>query len=84
MVARCISRPNWFDREAWKRRRSWSNQGCRSIPIERMFRTIWSWDSSNARYRQRSPRAHVACAKCAATLLLPLPAVPETSTVLPR
>ena len=56
----------------------------RSRPMERMLRTICCGDSSNAKYRQRSPRSHAAFTKCEARLLLPEPAVPEISTVLPR
>ena len=41
-------------------------------------------DSSKAKYAARSPRRQAASAKCAAKLLLPVPAVPETSTLLPR
>ena len=58
--------------------------GSRSMPIERMLRMIWLGDSSNAKYRQRSPRRQAASTKCAARLVLPVPAVPETSTLLPR
>ena len=54
------------------------------MPIERMLRTIWSGDSSKAKYRQRSPRRQAASAKWAARLVLPVPAVPETRTLLPR
>ena len=47
-----------------------SRHGSRSMPIERMLRTICCGDSSKAKYRQRSPRAQAASAKCAARLRL--------------
>ena len=49
-----------------------------------MFLIIWFGASSNAMKRHRSPLWHVAFAKLAAMLVLPVPAVPETSIVLPR
>ena len=52
--------------------------------MERMLRMIWLGDSSKANQRHRSPRAADAWAKCAARLVLPVPAVPVTSTLLPR
>ena len=48
-----------------------------------MLRTSCRGDSSNAKNKQRSPRLQAACTKRAATLVLPDPGVPETSTVLP-
>jgi len=54
------------------------------MPMEDMFRMIWLGDSSKAKYRQRSPRRQAAAAKVADKLVLPVPAVPETRTVLPR
>ncbi len=58
--------------------------GSRLMPIERMLRIIWFGDSSNAKYKQRSPRLQVASAKCAAMLVLPVPAVPLTRIEEPR
>ncbi len=52
--------------------------------MDRMLRRSWSADSSYAKYTHRSPRAQVARARSAATLVFPAPAVPEVSTVLPR
>ena len=50
-----------------------------------MLRTIWLGDSSKAKYRHALAAARTAAsAKWAARLLLPVPAVPETSTLLPR
>ena len=40
------------------------------MPIERMLRTIWPGDSSNAKYRHRSPRRQAASTKLAARLRL--------------
>lgn len=69
---------------AWKRKMRFFSQGPRSRPMERMLRTSWPSDSSKAKYRQCSPRRQVASAKCAARLVLPVPAVPVMSTLLPR
>ena len=52
--------------------------------MERMFRAKGSRASSNAKYRLRSPLRQAASTKCAARLVLPVPAVPDTSTLLPR
>ena len=52
--------------------------------MDRMLRTSWCSDSSKAKYRQVSPRRQAASTKCAAMLVLPVPAVPETSTLVPR
>ena len=54
------------------------------LPALSIAVTIASLDSSKLRYNTLSPRRQAACAKCAARLLLPVPAVPETSTALPR
>ena len=40
-------------------------------------------DSSNVKNRQRSPSRQARPAKMAARLVLPVPAVPETRTLLP-
>jgi hypothetical protein len=48
-----------------------------------MLRMISASDSSNAKYSARSPRLHAASQNCAASVDLPVPAVPLTSTVLP-
>jgi hypothetical protein len=55
----------------------------RSMPTEDMFRTISASDSSKAKYMARSPLRQVASQNCAATVDLPVPAVPLTKTVLP-
>ena len=55
-----------------------------SRPMERMLRSSWDSDSSKAKYRQRSPRRQQASAKLAARLVLPVPAVPDNRTLLPR
>ena len=83
-VSTCISRPAKVGRLAWNCSRPFCTHGSRSIPIERILRMIWLGDSSKEKYRARSPRRQAASAKSAATLLLPVPAVPETSTALPR
>src|SRR6185503_3684490 len=44
---------------------------------------IWFGDSSKAKKRQRSFRSQAALAKHAAMLVLPVPAVPDTSILLP-
>ncbi len=54
------------------------------MPTDDMLRTICASDSSKAKYMARSPRLHVASQNCAASVDLPVPAVPLTSTVLPR
>ena len=54
------------------------------MPAERMLRIICCGDSSNRKYRHFSPRAQAASTKCAASVVLPVPAVPDISTVLPR
>ena len=54
------------------------------MPADRMLRIICAGDSSKRKYRHRSPRRQAASAKCAASVVLPVPAVPDTSTVLPR
>src|SRR5438552_3786145 len=84
IVTRCASRPRAVGRWACTRNRSRRAQGSRSMPTDRMFRAIWVGDSSKAKYRQRSPLWLAASAKCDATLDLPVPAVPDTSTLLPR
>ena len=71
-------------RDASRRSSPFLIQGLRSTPMLFMLRTSCAGDSSKAKYRQRSPRAQAALAKCAARLVLPVPAVPETSTELPR
>ena len=53
------------------------------MPTEDMLRTISASDSSKAKYSARSPRRQVASQNCAASVDLPVPAVPLTSTVLP-
>ena len=53
------------------------------MPTEAMLRTISASDSSKAKYIARSPRRQVASQNCAASVDLPVPAVPLTSTVLP-
>ncbi len=72
------------ERMAWKPSSPFFIQGSRSMPIERILRTICPGDSSKAKYRQRSPRWHAAFANAAEMLVLPAPAVPDTSTVVPR
>ncbi len=84
MVARCISSPCIVARAAWKRSRPFATYGAKSIPIERMFRCSCAADSSNAKNRQRSPRPQALAANWDARLVLPVPAVPERSTLVPR
>ena len=52
--------------------------------MEPMLRMICSGDSSNEKYRHRSPRRQRLSAKAAARLVLPVPAVPEIRMLLPR
>jgi hypothetical protein len=80
---RCDSRPSSVGRRQWNRSRPVSTQRRRSIPTEAMLRMISASDSSNAKYIARSPRLHAASQNCAASVVLPVPAVPLTSTVLP-
>lgn len=54
------------------------------MPRDFMLRRIWLSDSSKAKYSARSPRLQAAFTKEAATLDLPVPAVPVTSTLLAR
>ena len=61
-----------------------STHRCRSIPTERMLRTICAWDSSNANRIPRSPRSHPASKNLALSDVLPDPGVPESSTLEPR
>ncbi len=77
IVVRWVSRPYILGRLEWITSRPRSTHGCRSMPTDRMFLTIWSGDSSKAKYRQRSPRRHAASAKCAEMVVFPVPAVPE-------
>ena len=81
---RCISRPSSVGRAAWIFSSPCARAGARSMPIEPMLRTIWLGDSSKAKYSTRSPRPQAATANDAARLVLPVPAVPATSTLLPR
>jgi hypothetical protein len=56
-------------------------------PPDGVYRALllsWLCDSSKAKYRQRSPRWQEASARWALILVLPVPAVPESSTLLPR
>ncbi len=71
-------------RAAEKRSMSFAIQRARSIPMERMLRHTWPADSSKEKNTQRSPRAQAAFTNWAAMVVLPVPAVPETRTVLPR
>ena len=59
-------------------------QRSRSMPTERMLRTICVSDSSKAKYSVRSPRLHAALAKDAETVVFPVPEVPDTRMLLPR
>jgi len=52
--------------------------------MEDILRINWLGDSSNAKYRTFSPRLQAASTNCAAMLVFPVPAVPETRTVLQR
>ena len=54
------------------------------MPTERMLRMIWSGDSSKETNRADSPRAQAASTAEAASVVLPVPAVPLISTVEPR
>ena len=54
------------------------------MPTERMLRTTWSGDSSNAKYRLRSPRSQAAATNAAPNVDLPVPASPEINTLEPR
>lgn len=84
MLTRWSSRPHMVGRAAWKASRQSRTHRSRSSPTERMFLMIWASDSSNEKYRTRSPRRQAASAKWAAMVDLPMPAVPETRTELPR
>ncbi len=84
VISRCCSMPPYVERAAWNSSRPLLTHGWRSMPIDRMFRTICLGDSSNAKYRQRSPRRQAASTKCAATLDLPAPDVPDSRMLLPR
>ncbi len=84
VTSRCCSMPPYVGRAAWNCNRPLLTHGLRSMPIERMLRTICFGDSSKAKYRQRSPRRHAASTKCAATLVLPAPDVPDRRMLLPR
>src|SRR3546814_9916987 len=61
-----------------------STHFCRSMPIERMLRTVWNSDSSYEKYNAFSPREHAASTILAATELLPAPATPDTRMLEPR
>ena len=52
--------------------------------MDRMLRINCPSDSSKAMYKTRSSRRQAASANWAATLVLPVPAVPETRTLVPR
>src|SRR5713226_740268 len=82
ILAKCPSRPVLVGRTAWNCNKRFCIHGARSTPTERMLRTIWLGDSSKAKYRQVSLRAQAALANFAAMLDFPVPAVPDTSTLL--
>src|SRR4051812_46305815 len=84
LAARCISRPKSDGRAASIRRSPFFTNGARSTPIERMLRRSCGGDSSKAKNMHRSPRLQAENAGYAAMLVFPVPAEPETSTVLPR
>jgi hypothetical protein len=48
-----------------------------------MLRTIWFGDSSKEKYKHRFPAPHAARHSEAASVDLPVPAVPDTRTLLP-
>ena len=83
MAKRCASRPSRLGRKHWNCSRPASTHCCRSMPTDAMLRTISASDSSKAKYIARSPRRQVASQNCAASVDLPVPAVPLTRTVLP-
>src|ERR1700722_8453159 len=51
----------------------------RLIPTERILRVTCAADSSNAMYKARLPLRQVSLAKCAASVDLPEPEVPDTN-----
>jgi hypothetical protein len=56
----------------------------RSIPTERMLRSICRAGSSKLTYSARSPRAHAASVKAEPSVVFAVPGCPVTSTLDPR
>ncbi len=83
MANRCASRPSRVGRAQRNRSSPASTHCSRRMPTEAMLRTISAWDSSNAKYIARSPRRHAASQNWAASVDLPVPALPLMRTVLP-
>ena len=85
MRARCISSPQNVGRVAMKRSDPASIQRCRSTPTARMLRSDLLRALLEQRRRAlRSPRRQASrSTKCAAMVVLPVPAVPDTRTARP-
>ena len=81
---RCASRPKAVARSPHSRSSPASTHRPRSMPTDLRLRTIWSGDSSKETNRADSPRAQAASTAEAASVVLPVPAVPVTRTVEPR
>src|SRR5659263_319469 len=84
MVARRASTPSVVCRSQWKCSRPASTQRARSRPTEAMLRRISAGDSSKLKKSTLSPRSQAALAKLAASVVLPVPAVPLIRMLLPR
>src|ERR1700722_573532 len=79
MRSKCISRPCWLGRQAGNPNRPFLMFRPRLLPTERILRVTCAEDSSNAMYKARLPLRQVWLAKCAATVDLPEPEVPDTN-----